>query len=85
VAYRVEIRDSARKTLRAFERDVRRQLGLAIDEIGENPRRPGVEALQGEKGLYRYRSGSYRIIFSIRDDELVVLIVDVDHRKQVYR
>lgn len=50
----------------------------------ENPRIVG-NSLSGESGFWRYRVGDYRILVSIEDDELLVLVVDVDHRRQVYR
>jgi mRNA interferase RelE/StbE len=50
----------------------------------ENPRLVGTP-LSGESGLWRYRVGDYRMLVSIHDDELMVLVVIVDHRRQVYR
>jgi mRNA interferase RelE/StbE len=44
-----------------------------------------VESLAGEKGLYRIRAGDYRIVYQIRDDALLVLIVRIGHRREVYR
>jgi len=51
----------------------------------ENPRPPGATKLEGGGELYRIRSGDYRIIYQIRDDRLVVLVVIVGHRREVYR
>lgn len=61
-----------------------RNMKSKLDDI-EDPRSIG-KALQGEyKGLWRYRIGSYRVICEIRDYELIVLAIDVGHRKEVYR
>jgi mRNA interferase RelE/StbE len=53
--------------------------------LAENPRPHGVESLAGEKGLYRIRASDYRIVYQIRDDALLVLIVRIGHRREVYR
>lgn len=61
-----------------------RNMKSKLDDI-EDPRSIG-KALQGEyKGLWRYRIGSYRVICEIRDYELIVLAIDVGHRKDIYR
>jgi mRNA interferase RelE/StbE len=49
-----------------------------------NPRSAG-RPLAGDNGLWRYRVGDYRILASISDEEVLVLVVDIDHRRQVYR
>lgn len=57
-----------------------------IDRLAENPRPSGVEPLQGNlKGLFRVRSGNYRIIYQILDKCLTILVVRVSHRREVYR
>lgn len=57
-----------------------------VEGLAENPRPLGVEPLQGKlKGLHRIRSGNYRIIYQIIDDRLIVLVVKVSHRRDVYR
>jgi mRNA interferase RelE/StbE len=49
------------------------------------PRPEGVKKLEGEKDLYRLRVGDYRIIYTIRDRELIVLVLKVGHRREVCR
>lgn len=56
-----------------------------MDALSENPRPPGTEALKGEEGLLRLRVGAYRIIYRIKEARLVVLVMRVGHRKDVYR
>lgn len=50
----------------------------------DNPRSSG-KALAGDLSIWRYRVGDYRILASISDTELLILVVDIDHRRQVYR
>lgn len=84
MSWSVRIKNSARKELRRITDADRRRLILAIDGLAENPYRGS--ALKGElTGLRRVRVGSYRIIYEIRDSELVVLVVRIGHRRQVYR
>ncbi len=57
----------------------------AIDGLAIDPRPSGVVKLSGEENLYRVRAGDYRIVYSIQDAALLVLIVKVGDRKDVYR
>ena len=83
--YRVFIKTSALKEIEAIgqkadrQRIVRRIRGLAAD-----PRPPGCEKLS-RRDRYRLRQGEYRIVYSIEDENLVVYVVKVGHRKDVYR
>ena len=81
--YRIELRPAAIKALRAIERKDRARTQGAIALLGENPRPPGARALHGRDGL-RVRVGDYRIIYTIRDDVLLVVVVTLGHRKDVY-
>ena len=84
MSWSVRIKNSARKELRRITGSDRHRLISAIDGLAENPYRGS--ALKGElTGLRRIRVGSYRILYEIRDGELVVLVVRVGHRRQVYR
>ncbi len=60
---------------------------VAIDGLGENPRPSGVIPLlvQGRRGAYRLRVGNYRVIYTVDDSRLVVLVVDLGHRFEIYR
>ena len=61
------------------------RLGRRIDSLAENPRPQGVKKLSGEDDMHRIRVGDYRIIYQIREKSLVVLIVRIGHRSDVYR
>jgi mRNA interferase RelE/StbE len=83
--YRVEILDSALRQLEKLPRDQRDRIREHIRELATNPRPHGSIKLKGEDDLYRIRVGDYRVIYTIRDDELIVLVLRVGHRREVYR
>lgn len=67
-------------------KDIRQLIFDRIDKLRTNPRTEGVEPLQGkEKGFFRIRQGNYHIVYSIQDQKLVILIVRIVHRKEVYK
>ena len=85
-SYRVLIKPSAAKEIEAVDQKRERQRIVArILELAEDPRPVGCEKLVGESDRYRVRVGRYRVVYSIDDDELVVLVVRVAHRKDAYR
>jgi len=84
VTYSLQIKKSAAKALAKISKNDRIRLIEAIDRLREEPNAGGV--LKGEfAGLRRLRVGSYRIIYEVIDDQLVVLVVRVAHRRDVYR
>ena len=86
--WRVEITRTAEKQITKLDYAAQRSILRFLRErlsSSDNPRQWG-RALQGEKrGLWRYRVGDYRLICDIRDEEIVVLVLEVGHRKDVYR
>jgi len=85
MAYEVFISPAARRDLKRIRGPMRRRIGDAIDGLADEPRPSGHIKLAGEDGLYRIRVGDYRIVYQIEDDRLVVLVVRVGHRKDIYR
>jgi mRNA interferase RelE/StbE len=81
--YEIELRPAAVKALRRVDPPDRRRLQGAIALLGEDPRPPGAKALQGRDAL-RVRVGNYRIIYTVHDDVLVVVVVTLGHRRNVY-
>ena len=84
--YSVLIKSSAAKEIEALDRKKDRQRIVGtIRALGDDPRPAGCEKLAGEQDRYRVRSGQFRVIYSIGDEELLVVVVRVGHRKDVYR
>jgi mRNA interferase RelE/StbE len=82
--YRVEVRPAAVRALRSLDRKVRPRIEGAIALLAEDPRPPASRPLRGRDG-YRVRVGDYRIIYTIHDDVLLVVVVTLGHRREVYR
>lgn len=85
VPYKILYRPPARKALNKLDKQVARRLLRAIEQLAENPRPPGYIQLQGGEGEMRVRVGHYRIIYEVVDSELIVLILNIGHRREVYR
>ena len=84
--YSVEIRTSAIKELEAVvPKRERQRIARKIAALGDDPRPRGCEKLAAEGDRYRVRQGRYRIIYSVDDPALLVDVVKIGHRKEVYR
>ena len=83
-SYKVLIKRSAAKELEAVPLKDRRRLVRRIEGLATNPRPVGGQKLSGEE-KYRLRQGDYRILYEISDEELVVTVVRIGHRRDVYR
>ena len=83
--YSILIKPSAVKEIEAIPlKKDRRRIVERIGDLAENPHPPGCEKLSGQD-KYRLRQGRYRILYSIEDKDLLVYVVKVAHRKDVYR
>lgn len=81
--YRIELRPAAVRALGRLDPQVRRRVQGAISLLADDPRPPGARALRGRPGL-RVRVGDYRIIYTIVDDKLLIVVVTLGHRRDVY-
>jgi mRNA interferase RelE/StbE len=83
--YELRVKPSVAKDLRGIPKtDLRRILGR-IEDLRDDPRAPGCEKLAGGEDLYRLRQGVYRIVYAIHDEQVVVEMIRVGHRGEVYR
>ena len=83
--YKVSIKRSAVKEIEVIpQKNQRQRIIRRIGLLANDPRPPGSKKLSGNE-KYRLRQGSYRIVYSIEDNELVIVVVKVGHRKEVYR
>ena len=85
MAYRIELRPAAMRELAKLEMSARRRIAATLRSLEKTPRPPGVEKLQGHDQRYRVRCGDYRIIYQIEDKLLIILVLRIAHRRQVYR
>jgi mRNA interferase RelE/StbE len=83
--YTVVIKETAQKQIKRLPAAYFNKVKKIILGLEENPRPHGAIKLHGGQNEYRIRFGTYRILYSIQDDVLIVYVFDVDHRKQVYR
>ena len=84
--FSVRIKTSAVKEIEAISTKRERQrIVRCISGLGDDPRPPGCQKLAGGENRYRVRQGRYRIVYSIKDSELIVEVVRVGHRKDIYR
>ena len=84
MSYEIHYAPKAARAIEKLPREDQRRVMARIESLAENPRPHGVLKLAGEN-TYRIRAGVSRVIYSIIDKQLVVLIVDVGHRREVYR
>jgi mRNA interferase RelE/StbE len=85
MAYRIEFAPAADRQFRKLPRDIQARLKVRIDALMGNPRPRGVEKLQGEDDHYRIRIGDYRVIYQVLDKVLLILVVKIGHRREIYR
>ena len=81
----VRLDGRTRKALDGLPGDLRVRLVRKLLALEANPRPSGVEKLSGMDGIYRVRVGDWRIVYAIRDRELVVIVIRIGHRREVYR
>ena len=85
MAYTIELKPSAAKDLAALPKTLQRRIGRAIDRLADDPSPQGSKALKGLRGLRRLRVGDYHIVYRVQKKRLLVLIIRIRHRGDVYR
>ena len=83
MAYTIEFRNKVLKALIKINEPFYSAIKKQIYELADNPRPPGYKKLKGRKG-YRIRVGDYRVIYEIFDDILLIDVIDLGHRKDIY-
>lgn len=83
MAYTIEFAPRAVRDFKALTREYQRRIAPKIDALAHNPRPHGVEKIADD--LYRIRVGDYRILYEIRDRVLLVVVVGLGHRREIYR
>lgn len=85
MTYRIEISPAAARQLRKLDGTARRRVQAAIELLATEPRPAGAKTLVGGEGEWRVRTGDYRIVYEVRDGTLVVLVLAVRHRREIYQ
>ena len=83
--YSIEFRPAVLKSLKRFPKRDLVRIKKKIEELGSNLPDPNITKMKGNNSFRKVRSGDYRIIYQIHDDRLIILIVKVGHRKDVYK
>jgi mRNA interferase RelE/StbE len=83
--YRVELSSHAQRQFKKLPLDLATRLKAGILALANDPRPKGVVKLTGEENAWRIRVGEYRVIYEIRDEILLILVVEIAHRREVYR
>ncbi len=83
--YKVIFKPSADRALSKLPVEAQRRIVRAADALAVEPRPHGVVKLAGDENLWRVRVGEYRIVYEIHDGQLIVLVLRVAHRRDVYR
>ena len=83
--YRIEFSPTAESQFKKLPKEVQIRLKHRIDILAENPFSRGVKKLSAQENFYRLRIGDYRIIFQVQGKALLILILKLGHRKNVYR
>ncbi|MFM8294407.1 MAG: type II toxin-antitoxin system RelE family toxin [Microcystaceae cyanobacterium] len=82
--YHIEVLKSAQKSLSKLPKDIQARIVQKIDNLAINPYPADTKKLKNGNGRFRVRVADYRIIYKVQDNELIILIVKVAHRREVY-
>ena len=85
MTYRIEVYRTAAKALRKIPKPDQKRIGKKIDNLAEDLPNPETTKMKGNNPFHKVRVGDYRIVYEIQDDILLILIIKIGHRKEVYR
>lgn len=85
MAYSIEITPNAGRQLRKLPANVRNSLAVAVDSLADNPHPTGAAKITGVEHCWRIRVGDFRIVYQVRNKDLLVLVVRLGDRKEVYK
>lgn len=84
-AHRIAFTPAAQRQLASLDPPTRRRIARRIEALGTDPRPPGAEMLRGGEGELRIRVGDWRVIYVVHEGELLVLVIKIGHRGDIYR
>ncbi|MEH2170320.1 MAG: type II toxin-antitoxin system RelE/ParE family toxin [Nostoc sp.] len=85
MSYEVKFSKVAKKQFRKLPLDVQQRIQTKINDLAIEPRPNGVKKLQGDDTSYRVRVGDYRVVYEVDDDVLIVTVIKVGHRSEIYK
>ncbi|MCT2088715.1 type II toxin-antitoxin system RelE/ParE family toxin [Micrococcus terreus] len=85
MTYAVHLSPAAARQLRKIDPPARRRLQAAIELLSHDPRPQGAKKLVGGDGEWRVRTGDYRVVYDIDDGILLILVIAVGHRREIYQ
>ncbi len=83
--FTIEWKNKAAKQLRKLPRSVQEKIQAFVDSLRENPIPEGIKKMEGFESTYRKRLGTYRVVWKIQNNRLVVLVLKVGHRQGIYK
>ncbi len=83
--YRIEFLKTAKKELAKLPKQIQRRIAIKIDSLLLDPYPPDSQKLKSGDGLFRIRVGNYRVLYRLEDDQLVILVIKIGHRRDVYK
>ena len=84
MTYSIQWRPRARKAFLSLDKPVRRRIGEAVDALAAEPRPAAAKMITGAHGVLRIRVGDYRVLYTIDEGQLIVLVLDAGHRSEIY-
>jgi mRNA interferase RelE/StbE len=84
-AYTVQLSESAARALRELPTRQQLRISQKIDALADNPYPPGARKLKGQELSYRIRVGDYRVVYEVHEEAILVFVLRIGHRKDVYR
>ncbi len=85
MSYQILLKRSAAKALKKIPKADQKRIANKIDSLVDNLPNPDTTKMKGDNPFHRVRVGDYRIIYEIQDDVLIILVVKIGHRKDIYR
>ncbi|MFC5528879.1 type II toxin-antitoxin system RelE family toxin [Cohnella yongneupensis] len=84
--YKIELSKRSLKYLNKLDQNTRRRISVHIELLSDNPRNPelNIKKIQGESSLYRLRVGNYRILYTIEDNQLIIVVINIAPRGDAY-
>jgi mRNA interferase RelE/StbE len=84
-SYKIHWKQSAKKELKKLDKQIIPRILQAVENLAENPYSSGSKKLIGSDSIYRIRVGDYRIVYNLKSSVLIIEIIKVGHRREIYR